>query len=419
MEVYFDFHDVFVYSAKAWKEAIKQLCSNELAISDYDFGVSKQRICEKYNISYGELEEKYRKLLQPISRNIAFAKQLSRFIEINILSASRRERLINDIDKFNLGELFNIVYAKGEYISKEAFLINRAKKTDWVLFFTHTCSEPRQINNVVIIPIDFYIDTNIIGVTSFDDHAKTKLLYNQLSSYYMESIANNTLKEVELLEKIFKQNKKHISNVLDCCCGVGRHSYVLGQLGYQVLGVDFSKEQIHNANQIHKHPNVNYQLSDVRSMYLEETFDAAICMWTTYNYLSNENELRLFVENVWNGLSENGLFILDAKNIPALEKQRVYFRNNNTRNNVDLTLLVNKEIKNNIQNSQYLYFIKQDGNNLFYIDYEHVRFYSIDEIINICDGLFDVVSVYGNFNGENYNENKSERFIVTLQKCSD
>ncbi|MBE6827111.1 MAG: class I SAM-dependent methyltransferase [Ruminococcaceae bacterium] len=418
MEVYFDFHDVFVSSAEAWKNALRQLGADEAAVTDYELGISKRLICEKYHVSYENLEEEYRKQLRPFKRNITFAKKLSAFVEINILSAARRERLLKDIDKFNLGELFTSVYAKGDYTTKEDFLTQRAKNSDWILFFTHTCQDPMQISNVVIIPIDFYKDRSIADITSFDDHAKTKLLYNQLSSYYMESIANDTLKEVNLLEKAFHLSPKHINSVLDCCCGVGRHAYALGQLGYNVLGVDFSQEQIHNARRLHKHQNVNYQVADVRSMHLVDTFDAAVCMWTTYNYLSKYAELRNFFENVWDALNDNGIFLLDAKNIPALENRRVYIRNNHTRSDVDLTLLVNKEISGNIQNSQYLYFIKHNDDSLFYIDHEHVRFYTVNEIKKICGDLFDVASVYGNFDGDDYDENKSERLIIVLQKRS-
>ena len=182
-------------------------------------------------------------------------------------------------------------------------------------------------------------------------------------------------------------------------------------------GIDFSQSQIDNARQIHNHLRVSYDVMDIRNICLNQTFDAAICMWTTYNYLSVSKELRMFIEGVWNHLKDGGLLVLDSKNIPALDMKRVYHRDSIADDGTKISLLINKDIENNTQNSVYMYFITNpDDERLFFCDYEHVRFYSEMELVDIVGDLFEIIAVYGDFMASEYKEATSERFIVVLRK---
>ncbi len=296
------------------------------------------------------------------------------------------------------------------YIEKEA------KNYDWILFFSNSKILTFHSPSVIQLPIDFYGHLSMFDSISFTEHAKNKLLYNELSKYYMEAIANNTEKEVSFLEDIFKNYvKKTSGKILDCCCGIGRHDLLLGQDGYGVTGIDICKSQIENAQKIHSHKNINYVVGDVRNFNLDEKYNMCICMWTTYNYLSQTEDLKKFLFNVYNHLEDDGILVLDSKNIPALEKRRIYKRNKGN-NRVSLELLVYKRIIDNIQNSQYFYFINDDGKKNFYFDEEFVRFYYLNELKEICKPYFELVDSYGDFDKEEYRENSSNRFIAILKK---
>ena len=95
----------------------------------------------------------------------------------------------------------------------------------------------------------------------------------------------------------------------------------------------------------------------------------SICMWTTYNYLSLNEDFMKFIKSNYNHQNKDAILVLDSKNIPKLEKRRVYKRNSSI-DDMSMELIVNKFIINNIQNSQYFYFIKENNKKRFLFDEE-------------------------------------------------
>ena len=420
IKIYFDFHDIFVDANSAWKKAFKQFINNDEIEKDYNNKMSKKNICQKYNLNYNEVEKIYRDNLEPIEDNIDFATKLSKSYKINILSMSREERLLKDINKFNLKDLFNEIIFKEKisFNSKELYLSSISKDYDWIIYFNHDINEVVQKDNIVFLPINLKGDLSKFKNISFTEHAKNKLLYNELSKYYMYAISNDTSLETEFLMKLYnKYNLPKNGKVLDCCCGVGRHDFILALNGFNVTGIDISKEQITNAKKIHSHKNVEYQVMDVRNIDLpNKNYDMSICMWTTYNYLSQDHDFVSFIKSNFNHQHKGSIFVLDSKNIPRLNNRRVYKRNNTVKSGVEIELIVNKYIINNIQNSQYLYFINDNGRKKFYFDDEFVRFYKLDEIRDLVKDYYKISAVYGDFDFGEYDKDKSNRFIVILER---
>lgn len=417
IKIVFDFHDIFVDSKNAWINSFYELSNNKNIIDDYNKKISKKDICKKYNLDYEKVEELYRIKLVKNENNIEFAQKLSKYYDLDIVSMSRKNRLIKDIQKFSLEGLFKNIYSKEDINDRESFLLKLSEKYDWVVFFNHEYDNIIEKNNLIYIPINFNGNLLQFKDKSFTEHAKNKLLYNELSNYYMQAIANDTNKETDFIEGIYNKyllnGNKHI---LDCCCGVGRHDYLLGKKGFSVTGIDISPNQIENAKKIHNNENVNYMVMDVRNIELDyKNYDMSICMWTTYNYLSLNEDFMKFIKSNYNHQNKDAILVLDSKNIPKLEKRRVYKRNSSI-DDMSMELIVNKFIINNIQNSQYFYFIKENNKKRFLFDEEFVRFYSLDEIKNLVSDYYDVVYVYGDFDFSDYNEKESNRFIIILKR---
>lgn len=299
--------------------------------------------------------------------------------------------------------------------SIESFVIDYKEKSDWYIIFSDRVTASSSCNdNVVVCPYHFWGDLKQFEHKSFTEHARKKLLYNELSSLYIDAIANDTRLEVKFLEKIF--NGSHVNKVLDCCCGVGRHTEMLGNMGFHVTGIDVSESQIEIANKNYKNKNVEYFVRDARNFLLPaEDYDAAICMWTTYNYFSQKEDLLSVMKSLYDHLADKGILILDSKNIPSLAPQRLYHRSK-TKENCDIFLLVYKRIIGAIQNSQYFYFIHENGKKSFYIDEEFVRFYSLNELKDINHSLFECIDVYSDFQGNEYDEISGERMISVWRK---
>ncbi len=418
IKITFDFHDIFVNAHDAWIKAFSVLSNEKTIITDYENKVSKKDICLKYGLDYRTVEKLYRTYLTKIDKNIEFAKKLSKFYDIDLISLSRKSRLMKDIDKFDLKDIFTDIYSKEDITTKDEFIKDLSKKYDWVVYFNHENNRIIELDNIIYMPIDFQGDLDEFKKKSFTEHAKNKLLYNELSKYYMQAIVNDTNKETDFIKKVYRDNISSTpGTILDCCCGVGRHDYLLSNSGYKVTGIDISQNQIDTANKNNKAENVNYQVMDVRDINLPfKNYDMSICMWTTYNYLSLDKDFIKFIKSNYNHQKKGGILILDAKNIPRLESRRVYKRNDNFEDKMQLELIVNKFVINNIQNSQYFYFLKENGNKKFYMDEEFVRFYHLEEIKELTKDYYDVIKVYGDFDFSTYEVKNSNRFIVVLKR---
>lgn len=414
----FDFHDIFVDAKSAWISALSHFCPDKNIITDYNNGISKKKICQKYDLPYSEVEELYRSLLRPILKNIEFAEKLSLNYPLILVSMARRDRLQKDLSKMNLAHLFSWIYSKEQVVDRKQFLERLACDPDWLVFFNHEYPGIIQKDNIIYMPIQFEGNLSDYDKVSFTEHARNKILYNELSNYYMQAIANDTRQETSFLEEVFQihstvKNRK----VLDCCCGVGRHDYQLALDGYQVTGVDIASAQIETARRIHNHSNITYEIGDVREINLQEKdFSFAICMWTTYNYFSQVQDLKKFFQTVYIHQQSGGLLVLDAKNIPALDKRRVYRRSQMDGRTYYMDLLINKQIIGNIQNSQYFYFINDGNQRRFYFDEEFVRFYNLDELTKIAQPHYEVIALYGDFDQSDYCPKESNRFITVMRR---
>ena len=242
-----------------------------------------------------------------------FVKLLITEVKTVFVSEDNNNKMESDLLQV-LGIKGNIQIQYGYSI--QAYLEKINKENQWVIVLTDRVINNSK-DNCIVLPYKFWKQLSDFRGISFTEHAKKKILYNELSSHYMEAIANNTKLEVEFLKNIF--SKENVHNVIDCCCGVGRHDYLLGRDGYKVIGIDISEAQIQTAKKIHANKNVKYVVGDIREFSLKnKSNDAAICMWTTYNYLSQDEDLRKFFNNVAEHIHVGGLLVLDSKNIPIL-----------------------------------------------------------------------------------------------------
>ena len=100
------------------------------------------------------------------------------------------------------------------------------------------------------------------------------------------------------------------SEVLDICCGPGRHALVLGERGFRVTGVDRTESYIEIARQKAEDAGltVQFQVGDARSYKDPDRFDAAISLYTSFGYFEDPEEDRLLLTNVHTSLAAGGSF---------------------------------------------------------------------------------------------------------------
>ncbi|MBI5065409.1 class I SAM-dependent methyltransferase [Candidatus Woesearchaeota archaeon] len=256
---------------------------------------------------------------------------------------------------------------------------------------------------------------------SFADVIKNSPYFSSNPEIYevLSSGGKHTKDQVNFLSSFIK---KYCSGkkFLDLACGVGRHSRVLSSKKFDMTGIDHSKAMLEIAKREDK--LTKYFLSDIRSFSVGKNFDAAFCLWSTFNYLSTKEDFTAFLNCVHNALKPNGFLILESKNffrqMPKLEFRRK--EQNNKRFEIELFIRRKINLKNKIQDSIYVYLIKDKKKNKTFslIDTELMKIYSVKEVKTLIKNKFKLFRVLGDYNmKQNYTASKSYRMVFILQKA--
>ncbi len=113
--------------------------------------------------------------------------------------------------------------------------------------------------------------------------------------------------------------------ILDLACGTGIPSIILLKKGYQVIGIDKSKEMLNIfKKKINNYPDLKKNLtiieSDITNFNLNIQVDAAVSFYDSINYLLNEDEIERCFSLIYKFLKEKGIFSFDMNTIFVLEK---------------------------------------------------------------------------------------------------
>ncbi len=112
-----------------------------------------------------------------------------------------------------------------------------------------------------------------------------------------------------VLDKLFLQNLPEGSTILDLCCGDGRLTKILNEVGYDVIGIDGSAEMLVYARQ--RCPRVEFVVADARDFSTGQRFDAVISTFDALNHVMSKDELARVFRCVFDVLNPAGYFAFD------------------------------------------------------------------------------------------------------------
>ncbi|NOV04028.1 class I SAM-dependent methyltransferase [Paenibacillus planticolens] len=107
---------------------------------------------------------------------------------------------------------------------------------------------------------------------------------------------------------------KQGAEVLDLCCGMGRHSMALADFGYEVTGVDLSEVLLNEAIQLDKQKRVTWVRGDMREVPLQRQFDAVVNLFTSFGYFDEDEQNEVVFHEMNRLLKKGGRFIIDFLN---------------------------------------------------------------------------------------------------------
>jgi 2-polyprenyl-3-methyl-5-hydroxy-6-metoxy-1,4-benzoquinol methylase len=133
-------------------------------------------------------------------------------------------------------------------------------------------------------------------------------LYNP-SSLYSQTLVKKVLK---LINDLHLQKG---SKILDVPCGQGRHSVKLAKRNFQVTGIDYSSTALQAAKKWAHQNKVSpvFIKQDMRSLKLNERFDAVIMLGNSFGYFSDADNEKV-IKNISALLKRNGFFVIHLLN---------------------------------------------------------------------------------------------------------
>lgn len=163
---------------------------------------------------------------------------------------------------------------------------------------------------------------------AFRDYAKYYDIFYKTKDYK---------KECAFLNQLFKIHAKHHPRtILDLGCGTGGHIVPLLQQGFQICGVDASESMLHIAKTKLKGLDLKAKLikSRLDRFRFPQKFDAIICMFSVFDYLTTNQEIIKTLRRVSAHMKREALFIFDFWNEESVERhfspcKKRSFRNGN------------------------------------------------------------------------------------------
>lgn len=103
------------------------------------------------------------------------------------------------------------------------------------------------------------------------------------------------------------------ARLLDVPCGAGRHALQLARSGYEVTGVDISKDAIARAAQAAAEEGLQaaFVQADMLHFRADEPFDGAVCLGNSIGYFEPDQTLS-FLRRLASNLRPRARFVLDT-----------------------------------------------------------------------------------------------------------
>jgi SAM-dependent methyltransferase len=103
------------------------------------------------------------------------------------------------------------------------------------------------------------------------------------------------------------------SEVLDFCCGPGRHSLAFARQGLRVTGVDRTAPYLSRARDRAQKDGLDIEFveEDVRRFCRAGAYDFAVSLFTSFGYFEDPSDDRTLLQNVFASLRPGGRLLMD------------------------------------------------------------------------------------------------------------
>lgn len=196
---------------------------------------------------------------------------------------------------------------------------------------------------------------------------------------------------------------------LDLACGKGRHSLFLNKKGYDVTGIDLSKNSIECAKTM-ENDKLHFYVHDMRKLFRTNYYDYVLNLFTSFGYFDNEKDNLATISTVSKALKPGGILVLDFFNakkvIGSLKKEE-------TKTVDGIEFKIHKCIFHKFIQKQIDFSDKGKA----YHYQEQVQALALEDFEKYMKaGKLKTVTLFGSYMLEPFMEESSERLIIVAQK---
>ena len=207
--------------------------------------------------------------------------------------------------------------------------------------------------------------------------------------------------------------------ILDHCCGHGRHLNYLYNKGYRIAGMDNNQTYLDLIRKSSK-KEISLYHCDARDFCLNNQFDLIINMGTSLAGFE-KNEIFSIINNIYNSLKTNGLFVLHQFNHHFIKEN---FPRKGWYTVDDKAFILEQREFNSFDEEldhmhiKHLRFIheKEDSFKLKRqnIKLNFIQLFKLEEYLK--DIGFSILNKYGDFDCQNFDYQSSPDLILVLKK---
>lgn len=197
------------------------------------------------------------------------------------------------------------------------------------------------------------------------------------------------------------------SKILDLACGKGRHSVYLNSIGYDVTGVDLSKNSIDFAKQFENNM-LHFKEHDM-TLPLGETFDGVFNLFTSFGYFENLDDNLKTIKAIKANLNDTGFGVIDFMNSD-------YVINNLVAENEKTVDGITFKLQRKIENGYIIKTISFTDKGEDYAFQERVRAFTLKDFETLFEEAnVNLIDVFGDYQLKKFNKNTSKRQILIFK----
>ncbi len=232
--------------------------------------------------------------------------------------------------------------------------------------------------------------------------------YTRFAEYY-DTIFPVDETKVSFLDKHFKR----ANELLDLGCATGGYAMALSREGFQVDGIDLSKEMIDLAllKTVDEKHSVSFWVDDMRRLDAVNRYEGVYLIGNTLVHLKEMQEIYEVITKIYKSLTRHGVFIVQIINydrilekditaLPTIKKEKVSLERNYHHN----PPLIQFKTALTINGDKY-----EDETELFPLTSQAL-------IIMLETIGFEEIHSYDGFNDQLFNKENSYQLVVVAKK---